>query len=154
MDGGVVKPQADRLDISVYPHKVEIQTRFADVDLQRHLNNVRIVEIYQEARGSFNQVLWERSALDAAKRRLLVARQSIDYLGEVEWPGPVTIGVGVSHTGKTSYSIGLGMFQNGRCMGVSDVVLVYATENGPTPMPDDIRELVASKSLLPKAQST
>jgi acyl-CoA thioester hydrolase len=152
MDASSVKPQADRLDISVYPHKVDIQTRFADVDLQRHLNNVRIVEIYQEARASFNQALWERSALDAATRRLLVARQTIDYLGEVEWPGAVTIGVGVSHTGNTSYSIGLGMFQNDKCVGVSDVVLVYAAENGPTPMPDGIRELLASKALLPKAR--
>jgi acyl-CoA thioester hydrolase len=152
MDASSVKPQADRLDISIYPHKVDIQLRFADVDLQRHLNNVRIVEIYQEARISFNQALWEPFTLDAASRRLLVARQSVDYLEEVEWPGAVTIGVGVSRTGNTSYSIGLGMFQNDKCVGVSDVVLVYATEKGPTPMPDRIRELVASKALLPKAQ--
>jgi len=144
-----MKPHPGRLDPSIYPHKVEIQARFADIDPQWHLNNVRIVELYQEARISFNLALWEGSNLDARTRRLLVARQSIDYLGEVEWPGKVSIGVGVSHTGNSSYSIGLAMFQSGRCVGVSDAVLVYATEHGPAPMPEPMRAMLATK-LLPQ----
>ena len=142
-----MKPPPGRLDLSIYPHKVEIQARFADVDPQWHLNNVRILELYQEARISFNLALWGGSTLDARSRRLLVARQSVDYVGEVEWPGTVEIGVGVSHTGNASYSIGLAMFQAGKCVGVSDAVLVYATEHGPAPMPDRMREVLATKML-------
>lgn len=142
-----MKPHPGRLALSIYPHKIEIQTRFADVDLQFHLNNVRIVELYQEARSSFNLALWEGSNLDARSRRLLVVRQSIDYLGEVQWPGAVSIGAGVSRAGNTSYSIGLAMFQNGNCVGVSDAVLVYATERGPAPIPEQLREVLAAKML-------
>jgi acyl-CoA thioester hydrolase len=142
-----MKPHPARLDLSIYPHKTDIQARFADVDPQWHLNNVRIVELYQEARISFNLALWGGSTPDARSRRLLVVRQSIDYVGEVEWPGTVSIGVGVSHTGKSSYSIGLAMFQTGKCVGVSDVVLVYATEHGPAPMPEYMREVLATKML-------
>jgi acyl-CoA thioester hydrolase len=145
--GDRVKPHPGRSDPSIYPHKIDIQTRFADVDLQFHLNNVRIVELYQEARSSFNLILWERSNLDARSRRLLVVRQSIDYLGEARWPGAVSIGVGVSHTGNTSYSIGMAMFQNGQCVGISDTVLVYATEQGPAPIPEQLRAVLATKML-------
>jgi len=142
-----VKPHPGRLDLSIYPHKVEIQARFADVDPQWHLNNVRIVELYQEARISFDLALWEGSSLDARSRRILIARQSIDYVGEVQWPGVVSIGVGVSHTGNASYSIGLAMFQHGKCVGVSDAVLVYATERGSAPIPERMREVLAAKML-------
>lgn len=148
-----MKPHPGRLDLSIYPHTVEIQARFADVDPQWHLNNVRIVELYQEARISFNLALWGGSTFDARSRRLLVARQSIDYVGEVEWPGTVSIGVGVSHTGTASYSIGLAMFQTGKCVGVSDTVLVYATEHGPVPMPAHMREVLATKMLPQNVRS-
>ena len=148
-----MKPHPGRLDLSIYPHKIEIQARFADVDPLWHLNNVRIVELYQEARISFNLALWGGSAFDARSRRLLVARQSIDYVSEVQWPGTISIGVGVSHTGNASYSIGLAMFQNGKCAGVSDAVLVYATEQGPAPMPEDMREVLATKMLPQNVRS-
>lgn len=148
-----MKPHPGRLNLSIYPHTVEIQARFADVDPLWHLNNVRIVELYQEARISFNLALWGGSAFDARGRRLLVARQSMDYLGEVQWPGTISIGVGVSHAGNASYSIGLAMFQNGKCVGVSDAVLVYATEQGPAPMPEHMREVLATKMLPQNVRS-
>ena len=142
-----MRPHPGRLDFSAYPFKIEIQPRFADVDPQWHLNNVRIVELYQEARISFNLALWQGPDLDARSRRLVVARQSIDYLGEVQWPGAVAIGVGVSHTGNASYSLGLAMFQNGKCVGVSDAVLVYTSEQGSVPIPELVREVLAAKML-------
>ena len=146
-----MKPHTSRLDLTVYPHQVDVQSRFADVDPLWHLNNVRLVEFYQEARTSFNLALWEGLNLDARSHRLLVARQSIDYLGEVEWPGSVSIGAGVAHIGNKSYSIGLGMFQRGRCVGVSDAVLVYATEQGSAPLPEQMRDALRTK-MLPNAE--
>ena len=146
--GAAVKPPASRLDLRVYPHQVEVQSRFADVDPQWHLNNVRLVELYQEGRTSFNIALWGQTNLDPRTHRLLVARQSIDYLGEVEWPGSVFIGAGVGHVGNKSYSIGLGMFQGGKCVGVSDAVLVYATEQGTAPLPDVMRDMLKTRMLL------
>jgi acyl-CoA thioester hydrolase len=126
---------------------MEIQSRFADLDSLGHLNNVRIVELYQEARISFNLALWEAANLEVRSHRVLVARQSVDYVAEVHWPGAICIGVGVSRTGNTSYSVGMAMFQKGECVGVSDTVLVYATAQGAAPIPERLRELLAAKML-------
>ena len=145
--GTFVKPDPRRFDLSLYPHQVEVHTRFSDIDPLWHLNNVRLLELYQEARSSFNLAIWEASNLDRRKHRVLVARQSIDYLDEVEWPGPVTIGVGVAHIGSKSYSIGLAMFQQARCVGVSNTVLVYMTEDGSAPLPEEVRAALKSKML-------
>jgi acyl-CoA thioesterase FadM len=142
-----VKPDPGRLDPLVYPHKIDIQARFADVDPQWHLNNVRITEFYQEARISLNHGLLQQLD-DEPDRRFLVARQSIDYLGEVLWPGMVSVGIGVSHIGSTSFSFGMGMFQGVQCVGVSDAVLVYATKRGPTRIPDRLREVLTRRMLL------
>jgi acyl-CoA thioester hydrolase len=50
-----MKPNPKRFELAIYPHKLEISARFADMDPQWHLNNVRIAEYYQEGRVSFNQ---------------------------------------------------------------------------------------------------
>ena len=145
-----MKPNPLRLDRSSYPHTVDVHARFADVDPQWHLNNVRIAEFYQEGRISFNRALAKEFHLERADgQRILVARQSIDYLAEVEWPGLVTVGVGVSRIGGASFVLGLAMFQNDRCVGLSESTLVYATKTGPTRVPERLREVLSSK-LLPE----
>jgi acyl-CoA thioester hydrolase len=145
-----MKPNPRRLERAAYPHTVDVQARFADVDPQWHLNNVRIAEFYQEGRISFNRALAMEHSLQREKgQRILVARQSLDYLAEVEWPGVVTVGVGVTRIGGASFALGLALFQNGRCVGISDATLVYATKEGPARLPERLREVLASK-LLPE----
>jgi acyl-CoA thioester hydrolase len=146
-----VKPHSNRFDLALYPHRVEIQTRFADVDPLWHVNNVRLLELCQEGRTSFNLAIWAELNLDARSHRLVVARQSIDYLHEVEWPGSVTMAVGVAHLGNKSYTVGLGLFQQGRCVSVSDTVLVYTTQAGSAPLPERLRDALKAK-MLPETQ--
>ena len=143
-----MKPNSLRLDLQIYPHKVDIQARYADVDPQWHLNNVRIEELNQEGRISFNRMISkEFGMLYEQGYRILVARQSIDYLLEVKWPGMVTIGAGVTRVGGASFSLGLAMFQHGKCVGVSDAVHVYAFQQGPTRIPEGLREVLERRML-------
>jgi len=145
-----MKPNPRRLDLSIYPHTVDVDARFADIDPQWHMNNVRIAEFYQEGRISFNRSLWDEFHLEREHgHRVLVARQSIDYLSEVKWPGAITVGVGVSRLGGASFSLALALFQDEKCVGISDAILVHATEEGPTRLPEKLREVLVSK-LLPE----
>jgi acyl-CoA thioester hydrolase len=138
-----VKPHSSRLQLGNYAHRVDIPSRFADVDPLWHLNNVRIVELYQEGRVAFNQTLGrEYNLLRDSDHRLVVARQSVDYLGEVKWPGSVLIGIAASRVGSSSFTLALAMFQHDNCVGVSDTVMVYASARGPQPLPDRMRELL------------
>jgi acyl-CoA thioesterase FadM/gamma-glutamylcyclotransferase (GGCT)/AIG2-like uncharacterized protein YtfP len=143
-----VKPDPERLDPQIYPFNIDIPARFADVDPQWHLNNVRIAEFYQEARISFNHALSKEFDLERnPEQRILVARQSIDYLGEVQWPGVLTVGIGVSRIGGSSFTFAMAMFQGSRCVGVSDAVLVYATRQGTAHVPDRLRDALNRQAL-------
>jgi len=145
-----MKPNPRRFDQTIYPFATDISTRFADIDPQWHLNNVRVAEFYQEGRISFNRALSKEFQLEREQgRRILVARQSLDYLAEIEWPGAVTVCVGVSRLGGASFALALALFQNAKCVGVSDATLVHATKDGPTRLPDRMREVLATKLLPP-----
>lgn len=149
-----MKPNPRRFDLEIYPHRVEMSARFADMDPQWHLNNARIAEFYQEGRVSFNQSLRKEFGIEReAGTRTLVARQSIDYLAEVKWPGIITIAVGIARVGGASFTMALGLFQGDKCAGISDAILVHANQQGPTRLPDRLREVLSTKLLPENARS-
>ena len=144
-----MKPNPQRLKLETYPHRTEISLRFADIDPQWHLNNVRVGEYYQEGRVSFFRHLHQNLGYEREPgTRTLVVHQSIDYLDEVTYPGSITIGIGVSKIGTTSWSFAMGMFKDDKCAGLSTTVLVYALKTGAAPIPDAYRALL-QRHLMP-----
>jgi acyl-CoA thioester hydrolase len=143
-----------RLQLDTYPHRTEISLRFADIDPQWHLNNVRVGEYYQEGRVAFFRHLHQSRGYERVQgSRTLVVHQSIDYLNEVTYPGQITIGIGVSQVGTTSWSFAMGMFKDGTCAGLSKTVLVYGMKDGPAPIPDTYRALL-QQHMMPPASLT
>jgi acyl-CoA thioester hydrolase len=138
-----------RLDPTAYPWSIEVATRFGDMDLNAHLNNVAIANLYEEGRVRFNQHLRDRFAI--GRPRFLVARVEIDYLGEARYPAPATLAVATLETGRTSWRIGLGLFQAGVCHGLCDTVMVHRGPSdsgaGPAAIPDALRAALGEFTL-------
>ncbi|OYW21856.1 MAG: thioesterase, partial [Sphingomonas sp. 12-62-6] len=66
----MARPEAWRLSAEAYPHREIIQTRFQDLDVLGHINNVGMAAILESGRVKFNQA----TGLDAWRdRRWLVA---------------------------------------------------------------------------------
>jgi acyl-CoA thioester hydrolase len=122
-----------------YPCVSPVIARYADVDPYWHLNNVAIATYFEDARITFVAGLLEIDRLTGARSRVLLARLAIDYLREGRWPGTLQVGAGVTTVGRTSVTVGLGLFQDEACIAVSDAVLVRLGEAGPAPWLDDER---------------
>ena len=135
-----MKVAAERVEPGRYPLKVRILARYADVDPLWHINNVAIAQYYEEARVSASMTMMDGRRIPTGDgERILIARQSIDYLREASYPGTLEIGIGVLRIGNSSYTYGMAMFQDGACVSISDAVLVYADANGPVRLPDAYR---------------
>ena len=137
-----MKADPRRRDHAAYPWSATLETRFADMDINRHLNNVAIARFFEETRIRFNWALIAkaRAAAQPMERpRYLVAHVAIDYLGEGSYPEPVTMTYAVGNIGRSSFRSLMGMFQNGACIALCDSVLVYRGETGPAPLPDELR---------------
>ncbi len=55
----------------------ELRVRFSDVDVYRHVNNVKYVEYLQEARIAIGDALWRDPDTDATG--VVVGRAEVDY---------------------------------------------------------------------------
>ena len=130
-----------RLDPAAYPWTVEVATRFGDMDINFHLNNIAVAGLYEEARVRFHLHLGQRVP-ELRQMRLVVARVGIDYLAEGRYPAAAQVGVAVSAIGTSSYTLALALFQDARCIGLSDAVLVLRGGRGTAPIPDTLRTVL------------
>lgn len=126
------RPASWRLDPAAYPHHETIQTRFADLDVLGHINNVAWAAVFETARVRFFGTLLGSTP---GKNRGLVANVEINYLAEGNFPGDLKMVHGIGQLGTRSWqALGLAL-QNGVPMATCDVTIV--TANGA--IADDFR---------------
>jgi acyl-CoA thioester hydrolase len=127
-----MKPVPEQLDAAAYPHRMKVQTRYADMVGGNHLNNVAIGRFYEEGRLALRRMQPPLAEGD----KLLLAEVCIQYLHEGFYPGELTVCTGVLKVGRTSCVYGGALFQNGVCIGTSQVTEVFADADGPAPLSD------------------
>ena len=145
-----MKPDPVRLNAAIYPHVIEITTRFGDMDVNGHLNNVAYARFFEEARVTINRKILtdERGErlLAVAGFKTLVAAISIAYLREGAYGPPVRIGIGVSKIGHASFSMGAAAFQLDHCLATHDATIACKSPDG-SGIPDDIRAVLKTHVL-------
>lgn len=143
------RPSPERLQLSTYPIHRPMELRFGDIDPLRHLNNVAVAQLYEEARVRFLNESGVRERLEP-KHWFVIAELTVQYLAEGFYPDPVVVGTGVLRVGGSSFTLAHALFQNGRCIGTSDGVLVHVDRvaGGARRLPEAAAALLLERSLL------
>ena len=123
-------------DPAVYPHWVTDTVRFSDQDAIGHVNNVAIAAYVESGRVAFGRVT--RSS-DQPDKDFILARLVIDYLAEAHYPGEVRIGTRVVRIGRTSLTVGHGLFKDGVCIATAEGVLVHRRAGRSAPIEGELR---------------
>ena len=150
----MAKPDPSLLDPARYPARIEMTTRFQDLDWNLHLNNVAIAALLEDARARYHWTTIGLREMMRADERTMNASVTVDYLGEMHYPAPVVAHVGVLSIGRTSWTL-CGILEQEQRVGAFMRAAVVFTRNGtPTPLPDPLREaLTGGQVRLDPAQS-
>jgi len=136
-----MKDDPRRRVLASYPASLSLETRFADMDVNGHLNNVAFARLFEETRVRFNRAGPVNPAAGERRSSFVVAHVAIDYLAEGNYPAPVTIGYAISRIGSSSFTVAMAAFQEGNCIALCDSVLVHRDPTtGPAPVPPALRE--------------
>ncbi|WP_156256998.1 acyl-CoA thioesterase [Sandarakinorhabdus oryzae] len=131
-----------------YPDSLTLETRFADMDVNGHLNNVAFARLFEETRVRFNRAGPAAPAAGERRSNFVVAHVAIDYLAEGNYPAPVTIGYAIAHIGNSSFTVAMAAFQEGACIALCDSILVHRDPaTGPAPIPSALRERLEAHRL-------
>lgn len=109
-----------------YPAQITEKLRYADTDRQGHINNAVFATLFESGRVSF---LYDPACpLAPIGSQFVIAKLSISFLDELNWPGDVSIGTGVERLGNSSFNLIQGVFYNNRCVATADSVMVLMNE--------------------------
>lgn len=134
------RPDASRLKPDTYRFHLEMPTRFGDLDIRGHINNVSIVQYTEDARVAFQMENVGREIYQAdSPVRVVVAQMTLHFVSEGFFPDPIDAGVGIARIGSSSYVLSCGLFQNGKCIATQETSMVYMGPNGSMPLTPEIR---------------
>jgi acyl-CoA thioester hydrolase len=142
------RPHPARSRLEVYPVTGKSQARYADMDVNAHLNNVAIESLHEDARAALNARVFPGVHDPRARQlRLVTSQNVVHFLAEAHWPAVIETGVGIGRIGRTSFVASSALFGNGVCISVCDAVLVAVGDDGPVPIPDFARDVLGDLRL-------
>jgi len=102
-----------------YPFRVDVRTRFGDLDTNRHVNNVRLATWYLDGLAELHlDVLGYPvgGPLDG----LAPSSLAVQYLGEVHYPGIYQLRVAVRGIDDDIVRYACGLFDGPKCVGLAE----------------------------------
>lgn len=134
------RPDAALLDPARYPFAHTITTRFADIDPNRHLNNVALAAMMEDARVRFNMA--QGGVIKIGERRAMVVSVAMEYLAQGHFPDSVTVHCAVESVGRTSWSVVQLLVQNETAVAFARSALVAIANDRPAQIAEDYRTLL------------
>jgi acyl-CoA thioester hydrolase len=137
-----------------FPHRTVVTVRFGDLDRQGHVNNAVFATFFESGRVV---ILYdEEYGLITPGASFVLAHLSIDFLGEIRWPGEVEIGTAIAAVGNSSLKVHQALFVNGACVAAAEntLVMVDTETHRPRPFaPEHAARIRASAPSAPGASS-
>jgi acyl-CoA thioester hydrolase len=149
-----VPPAPDGLTSDDFPVHWPVPTRWADNDMFGHLNNAVYYQLFDTA---INGWIAAGVTIDpvTTPAQGIVAESGCRYFSELHFPERLAVGVAVTRLGNSSVTYRLGVFRAAEgsaadgpqvLAAVGHWVHVYVDKSTrrPTPIPDEIRALLAT----------
>ncbi len=84
--------------------KTDIQIRFADVDMLRHVNNVNLQHYFDLGKNDFFRVV--APGIDVGSQQgLITARTETDFLAQTRYTDRIEVETGVEKIGNKSFTL-------------------------------------------------
>ena len=120
----ISKPKLMTLD--QYPRRATEKLRYCDADRQGHINNAVYSTLCESGRVEF---LYDATQpFIQIGTQFVIVKLEISFIEEMNWPGEVIVGSGVSSVGRSSFNLIQGIFLRGNCMATSESVIVLLDE--------------------------
>jgi acyl-CoA thioester hydrolase len=118
---------------------VEIEIRYSDLDPNEHVNHARYLIYLEEARLAFRRLLNDEYGLPEDVT-WPIAELTIRYLRSATYPGSVTVELAPIDVGRTSFTLGYGVFDRDGCVAIAmnRSVCVDRATGGKVPIPQAV----------------
>ena len=98
--------------------RIVTEIRYADLDPNEHVNHARYLVYLEEARLAFRRLLDDEPGLPETVT-WPIAELTIRYRRSATYPGFLTVELAPIHVGRTSFTLGYGIYDKAGCVAVA-----------------------------------
>lgn len=120
-----------RRQLESYDFHCTIDPRHADMDAERHINNVAVQALHAEALMRFQTQA--RDGWDPDGALLHPLQSEVHFLKVTHYPEPVRCGVRLLSAGKQGYRLASAVFQGGACTSIQETLSLPWQHAEPAP---------------------
>lgn len=128
-----------------FRHWTAEKIRFQDVDRHDHVNNVTFAAYAESGRLEFLSDIMRQLPEREDGAFWVIARLCIDFVEQTHYPGEIRIGTRVMRMGRSSVTLGQGLFEGARCVATAEstVVLLDPDTGRSTPLTKAMKDALA-----------
>ena len=112
----------EELILDQFPSQTTEKLRFCDTDQLGHINNAVFAMMCEAGRTAI--IYDPENPIADHDTPFAIVKLTINFLAEMNYPGEVTIGTGVTRVGGSSFNLLQGIYSNGECAATCESVLV------------------------------
>ena len=145
-----VSPLTDRRRFTFW---CEERARYGDTDRQGHVNNAVFATFCESGRvGLFHS---QETPFAPPGTEFVIARLTLDFRAEILWRERIEIGTVVLGLGRSSFTLGQGLFRGDVCVATAESILVLMDleTRRATPLPPRLRARLAALAYPPLAEA-
>jgi acyl-CoA thioester hydrolase len=117
---------AEKFSLDDFPSRTFDKIRYRDTDRLGHVNNAVFATLLETGRV---EILYDnRAPLADPGNAFVIARLTLEFIGEITWPGRVDIGTRVGTVGRSSVTLVQALFQNNRLVAKAETIIVQVNE--------------------------
>lgn len=137
---------SDQPSLEDFPIVTQDKLRYNDTDRQGHVNNAVFTTFLETGRV---EIFYLDPEVMLEGCEFVIARCTLDFLGEIRWPGEVKIASGVTRLGSSSVTLAQAVFQNGACVARAETIIVQINQETRKshPLSDKARAKLESYSM-------
>ena len=136
------------MKFSDFPLKSYDKIRYSDTDRQGHVNNANFSTFLETGRTEL-LYLYEGHPLHDEDGSFVIAKQEIELIAEIKWPGTMEIGTLISKVGNSSIGFYQNLYQGDTLVAKSKSVIVHVDVNTKRskPLSEETKEILMKFTL-------
>lgn len=138
------------IKISDFSHVLKIPTRWGDMDLLGHVNNVKFFVYDESARIAYFESLMKDNPKFWKEEGMILANIGCDFITQLHHPVDVAFGLRISKIGRSSMQTLGAAFNSDKLVAVTRGTIVwfdYVNQKS-MPIPESVREMIRTREVV------
>lgn len=127
MSSGTTKQTVSSIEKVFYKLWTPVTLRYGDTDRQGHINNAAYCTFFESGRVDF--LCNEAGTIAGPGYSFVIAKLTLDFLQEMNFPGTVEVGSRVTTIGRSSCTIKQALFKDDVCCSTAESIIVLTDDN-------------------------